>query len=479
MLNRTLLFRMSVILLLLVCGLVWPVRAADPPNVLLILTDDMGYADLSYNGSRQVRTPHIDRIAESGVYFEQAYVTGVVCAPSRCGLISGRYQNRFGAEHNWNQYGDVYNPRYIGIPADVKVMSEYIKERGYATAMIGKWHVGEHEELRPEARGFDHAFWMGGNHTYWPKANKNGLKLNGGPVTEIEVPYLTDWWTQDAIDWMTRDHGDQPWFIYLGYNTPHTPMQAKPEDEAKYQHIADKKRRTYLAMQDCLDQNIGKIFKTLEETGQLENTLIVFTNDNGGPCGANASINAPFRGQKSTFLEGGMRVPMMISWPAKIDPGTRYPHPVVTFDLLTTILAAIRSPEAPAAYDLDRHYGEEGLDGVNLFPYFSGKVPARKRPHETIYWRTAFRGATIREGDWKLIVTRHDLPYLYNIAKDPQEMNDRLLDMPEKAREMKRKLGQWEAGLEATPTFFNQNNWLRNKYKSYTETKYILKQPAP
>ncbi len=452
--------------------------AADRPNVLLILTDDMGYADISYNGSLQVKTPNIDRIAETGVYFEQAYVTGVVCAPSRCGLVSGRYQQRFGAEHNWNEFGEIYNAEYIGINPNVKVMSEYVKEQGYATAMIGKWHVGESDRMRPEARGFDHAFWMGGNHTYWPTAERNRLKLNGGPVTKIDVPYLTDWWTQDAINWMTKDHGDQPWFIYLGYNTPHTPMQAKEEDLAKYAHIENQRRRTYLAMQDCLDQNIGKIYKTLEETGQLDNTVIIFTNDNGGPCEANASINAPFRGMKSNFLEGGMRVPMMISWPSNIEPGARYHQPVSTLDLLPTILAAIQSPDAPADFDLDAAHPENGLDGVNLFPFFQNKVDADARPHDTLYFRAVFRGTAIRDGDWKLIVTRHDLPFLYNIAEDPQEQNNLLLEMPEKARELKFKLGQWEANLEGTPTFFNSNRWLRGKYRAY-EKEYILEQPAP
>lgn len=466
---------------MLVCwpgGTAWAKESSPRPNILIILTDDMGYGDISYNGSRQVQTPHIDRIAKTGVYFTQAYVTGTVCAPSRCGLLSGRYQQRFGAEHNWNEFGDIYNEEYIGINPGIKVMSEYVKDNGYATAMIGKWHVGESDRMRPEARGFDYAFWMDGNHTYWPQ-KKNGLKLNGGPVTEIEVPYLTDWWTAAAIDWMTTKRGNQPWFIYLGYNTPHTPLQAKEEDLAKYSHINNKKRRTYLAMQDCLNQNIGRIFKVLEKTKQLENTLIIFANDNGGPCSSNASINAPFRGQKSTFLEGGMRVPMMFSWPGTIEPGQRYDLPVSTLDLLPTVLAAIESPEAPADYDIDKIYPKHGLDGVNLFPYFQGKYPADKRPHQTLYWRSVFRGGVIREGDWKLIVTEHDLPYLFNIAEDFQEQNDLLLEMPEKARELKRKYGEWQARLEGTPTFFNRNGWLKGKWRSYVETEYILEQPDP
>ncbi len=458
-------------------------EAADKPNVLIIITDDMGYADLSFTGSKQVKTPNIDRIAHEGVYFEQAYVNGVVCGPSRSGLIAGRYQHRFGAEHNWNEFGEIYNEEYIGINPGVKVMSQYIKENGYATAMIGKWHVGETDRMRPEARGFDYAFWMGGNHTYWPKADRNGLKLNGGPVTEIEVPYLTDWWTKSAIDWMSADHKGMPWFIYLGYNTPHTPMHAKEEDLAKYKHIKNNKRRTYLAMQDCLDQNIGKIFKTLEETGQLDNTLIIFTNDNGGPTGSNGSLNAPFRGEKSCFLEGGMRVPMMFYWQGKITPGSRFEHPVTLLDLLPTVLAAVESTDDLVSYDANEAHPAKkekqlSFDGVNLFPYIQGARPADERPHETLYFRAVFRGAAIRDGDWKLITTRHDLPFLYNIADDPQEMNNLLLELPEKAAELKRKLGTWEGNLEGTPTFFNSNRWLRGKYKQY-EKDYVLEQPDP
>ncbi|SHF91608.1 Arylsulfatase A [Mariniphaga anaerophila] len=446
------------------------------PNILLILTDDMGYADLSVNGSKQVATPSIDRIADAGVTFTQAYVTGPVCGPSRCGLLSGMYQNRFGAEHNWNDFPEHYKEEYVGIDPTLNIMSDYIKGNGYSTAMIGKWHVGETKDMMPNARGFDYSFWMGGHHSYFPKADKNKLHRNDGPVTEIKVPYLTDWFTEEAIDWINKNHETNPWFVYLAYNTPHTPLQAKEEDLAKYAHIKDKKRQTYLAMQDCLNQSIGRIFETLESTGQLDNTIIIFTNDNGGPCGANASINAPYRGEKSTYLEGGVRVPLFISWPGKIKPGSKYEVPVTLMDLTPTLLAAIESTEEPETYEIERTYPDGVFDGVNLFPFIYGNKPEKARPHQTLYWRTAFRGKAIRDGDWKLIVTPHDLPMLYNLAEDVQEMNNLTLTMPEKARELKSKLANWEASLESSPRFFTKNHWLKEKYKQY-EKDYILIQP--
>ena len=465
----------SVLLIFLACFSLH-VAAQEKPNILFIITDDMGYGDLSMTGSKQVATPNIDRIAESGVTFTQAYVTGPVCAPSRCGLLSGMYQQRFGAELNWNDFPEHYKKEYVGIDPKLTILSDYIKGNDYATAAIGKWHVGDTEDMMPNARGFDYSFHIGGHHSYFPKADKNKIKRNGGPVTEIEVPYLTDWFTKEAIDWMTKDHQDQPWFVYLAYNTPHTPLQAKEEDLQKYVHIKDKKRRTYLAMQDCLNQNIGKILKTLESSNQLDNTIIVFTNDNGGPCGANASINAPYRGEKSTFLEGGIRVPMMVSWPGKIEEGSTYDQPVTTMDLSPTLLAAIESTDTPENYEVEKVYPKGTFDGVNLFPFIKGDVDENERPHQELYWRIAFRGKAIRDGDWKLIVTPHDLPMLYNLADDVQELNNLTLEMPEKARQLKFKLAEWEASLEATPRFFTKNKWIKGKYKQY-EKEYILEQP--
>lgn len=446
------------------------------PNVLLILTDDMGYGDLSIQGSKQVATPNIDRIAEEGAIFTQAYATGAVCAPSRCGLLSGMYQNRFGAEHNWNDFGDIYNSEYIGIDSSLTILSDYIDANNYATAMIGKWHVGETKAMLPNARGFDFSFMIGGHHSYFPKPNNNKIKRDGQKVTTIDVPYLTDWFTKEAMDWMTKDHQDEPWFVYLAYNTPHTPMHAKEEDLKKYEHITDKKRQTYLAMQDCLNQNIGQIYAMLEATGQLENTLIIFTNDNGGACPSNAAINAPLRGEKSTYLEGGIRVPMFISWPGKIKAGMHYDKPVTLMDLTPTILAAIESTKTPEDYEVKTAYPTCKLDGVNLFPYINGKKGKEERPHETIYWRTTLRGRAIRDGDWKLIETMHDLPMLYNLAEDMQESNNLLLENPEKARELKVKMAAWEASLEATPRFFNKNQWMKTKPQQYNK-EYIMVQP--
>ena len=469
-------FKRAFLSIILLLSMISTLEAQKKPNILFVITDDMGYGDLSLTGSKQVATPHIDRIATSGVTFTQAYVTGPVCGPSRCGLLSGMYQQRFGAELNWNDFPKHYKEEYVGIDPELTILSDYIKGNDYSTAAIGKWHVGETKDMMPKARGFDYSFWIGGHHSYFPKADNNKIKRNDGPVTKIDEPYLTDWFTKEAIDWISKDHNEKPWFVYLAYNTPHTPLQAKEEDLKKYAHIENKKRRTYLAMQDCLNQNIGKILTTLESTNQLDNTIIVFTNDNGGPCGANASINAPFRGEKSTFLEGGIRVPMMISWPGRIKPGSRFDLPVTLMDLTPTLLAAIESTETPDDYKVKEVYPKGTFDGVNLFPFLNGKVGKSDRPHQELYWRIAFRGKAIRDGDWKLIVTPHDLPMLYNLTNDVQELNNLTLEMPDKARELKFKLAEWEASLEGTPRFFTKNRFIKGKYKQY-EKKYILEQP--
>lgn len=210
---------------------------------------------------------------------------------------------------------------------------------GERNGVVGKWHVGSHlDEHRPNARGFDFFFGMlGGSHTYWPTPEKNQLLRNKERVKEIRTPYLTDWFSLEAIDFIDRNR-QQPWFLYLSYNTPHTPMQAKEEDLQKFEHISPKRRRTYCAMQHCMDQNIGKIVQKLKDTEQFERTLIVFVSDNGGSVTASSAINAPLNGMKGSFLEGGLRVPMIMHWPDGLKGGQVYERPVITLDLTPTFV---------------------------------------------------------------------------------------------------------------------------------------------
>ena len=442
-------------------------REASPPNILLILVDDLGFGDLSCYGSRQIQTPHIDALAAQGVRATHGYVSSAVCGPSRAGLLTGRYQNRFGFDHN-PTYDDHILRESIAIPRDERLISDRLSAVGYRTACIGKWHVGKSADWHlPNARGFDYFFGMlKGNHNYFPKADNNQLSRNGEPVTEIEEPYLTDWFTTEALDFIDQTPEGEPWFVFLSYNTPHTPMQAKQEDIDRFKHIPNKTRQIYCAMQYCLDQNIGRISKHLRDSGQWDNTLIVFLSDNGGPCTANASINAPLRGQKGTVLEGGFRVPMIFTWPDRLPAGVTYPHPVSSLDLMATFM---ESAGHPFTGDGDKTY-----DSVSLLPYLTGKD--RGRPHDEIYIRILMRGAALRVGDWKLVRVPHRMPEIYNLAKDPGETRNLAAREPKRVNQMMRALHDWEVSLERNPMWISEPHW-GGKNRALYDREYIMVQP--
>jgi arylsulfatase B len=296
------------------------------PNILIILADDMGYGDLSCYGSMQIQTPQIDMLAAAGVRCTNGYVSGVVCAPSRAGLMTGRYQNRFGFEHNIVGAADYYDAEQIGLPTDEVTMADRLRALGYATACIGKWHLGNSEEFHPNSRGFDYYFGRLKGHGYFPRVSDQAIFRQREPVESVDVPYTTDWYTIEAISFIDRVPGSQPWFLYLAHDTPHTPLQAKVEDLARYAHISNKSRRTICAMQHCLDENVGRLTRHLKETDRFDNTLIAFFSDNGGVVrNCSHSINAPLRGKKALFLDGGMHVPFVFSWPdGGLAPGSVY-----------------------------------------------------------------------------------------------------------------------------------------------------------
>ncbi|EMI16898.1 arylsulfatase B [Rhodopirellula maiorica SM1] len=282
----------------------------ERPNLLIVLADDMGYGDLGYNGSQHLLTPHLDSLAKSGVFCRQAYVTSSVCSPSRAGLLTGRDPRRFGYESNLNQSAAAYGtrPELLGLPPSELTLGDQLRSAGYATALIGKWHLGSHEVHHPNARGFDHFCGMlVGSHHYFPTPEKHQLQRNGEPLREFSSPYLTDFFTDEALGWIkTQDESTEskPWMLMLSYNAPHTPMQATDQDLAKFAHIRDPKRRTYAAMMYALDRGVGRVRSYLKESGQLDDTLIVFFSDNGGATN-NASWNGPFSGVKGCLREGG------------------------------------------------------------------------------------------------------------------------------------------------------------------------------
>jgi arylsulfatase A-like enzyme len=381
--------------------------ASGQPNIIVILTDDLGYADLSCQGAEDFQTPNIDRLAASGVRFTAGYVTAPQCAPSRAGLLSGVSQSRFGFLDNSNQQGLP--------PADVvQTLPEQLKLLGYTTGIIGKWHigsVGNAEEgwytlpgNNPSDRGFDYQLThhMGGAH-YFPYRDdgKNWMtsrnrehrleqKLEHEKVTRLlddlpENTYLTDYFSEMAVDFVDRNK-HQPWFLYLSYNAPHTPMIAKEEKLQKYSHIQDQTRRRLAAMMESLDDGVGLVLEALEKTGQTNRTLVFFLSDNGGPTDTNASRNDPFSGLKGDVHEGGIRVPFMLSWPGTIPFGKVLDEPVISLDILPTSLAAAGIQDIPAIHD-----------GKNLLPWLKGEAP---NPNEQLFWSWRSKSA-IRIGSLK------------------------------------------------------------------------------
>jgi len=410
---------------------------ASRPNILLIVGDDMGYADVGFHGCRDIPTPHLDALAAAGVQCTSGYVSGPYCSPTRAGLLSGRYQQRFGHE---------FNPSGMqGMPVTEKTLADRLQAAGYKTGLVGKWHLGSQPEHHPERRGFDEFFgFLGGSHDYF---RDDGILRGSRPVEEPE--YLTDALGREAEAFIER-HKSEPWFLYLAFNAVHTPMQADDPRLSKFAGIKNPVRQKYAAMMSAMDDSIGRVRKKLSDAGLAQNTLVIFISDNGGPTmpgvTVNGSINAPLRGSKRTTLEGGVRVPFVVAWPGVISPG-KYDQPVIQLDLHATALAAAKV-EVAAAWK---------LDGVDLVPHFTGK--RSDSPHEALFWR--FGGQTaIRMGDYKLV--RYDsnadtltgqggqpvtAAKLYRLSDDIGEQNDLAAKMPEKVAELEKRWAAWNAEL--------------------------------
>jgi len=409
------------------------VAAPPQPNILVIVGDDMGYADVGFHGCKDIPTPNLDALAASGVRFTNGYVTGPYCSPTRAGLLTGRYQTRFGHEFNSGGAGG-------GLPVTETTLADRLKAAGYATGIVGKWHLGSSPAMHPQQRGFDEFFgFLGGAHSYF---EAGGILRGTTPVNEMD--YTTDAFGREAASFVERNKG-KPWFLYLAFNAVHTPMHATDDRIAKFPGESDKTRRTYDAMMLAMDDAIGKVRAKLAGTGQAENTLVTFISDNGGPTmvgvTVNGSRNAPLRGSKRTTLEGGVRVPFVVSWPARIKPGV-FEQPAIQLDLNATVLAAAGVAATP----------EWKLDGVNLLPFLTGEKSGA--PHDALYWRFGQQMA-VRSGDWKLV--RYDTnadtntgrnsptsaAKLYNLASDIHEDKDLAAANPEKLKELQAKWDAW------------------------------------
>ncbi len=422
-------------------------EASRPPNIIVLLSDDLGYADVGFHGVKDIATPNLDSLAAGGTRFTNAYVSGPYCSPTRAGFITGQYQNRFG--HEFNPTGQQ------GLPRSETTIADRLKEAGYHTGLIGKWHLGAQPNRQPLQRGFDEFFgFLGGANPYFVAESEN-IYRGESPVTETE--YLTDAFGREAADFIKRNE-QKPFFLYLAFNAVHTPLQAPDDRLAKFASIKDKQRQTYAAMLTALDDAVGRVLDSLRQHNLEENTLVFFFNDNGGPTMPTTTINGadntPLRGSKRTTLEGGVRVPFVVQWKGKLPGGKVYDKPVIQLDILPTALAAAGVQTKP----------EWKLDGVNLLPYLQGEQEGT--PHEALYWRLGPQRA-IRKGDWKLVqydvkvdlspeqarqLPRNAWPEvtetrLYNLADDIGETQDLAQKHPEKLAELEAQWKTWAKEL--------------------------------
>lgn len=356
--------------------------SSERPNIVVILADDLGYNDVGFTGKTDIQTPNIDKLASNGVIFKNGYVTHPYCGPSRAGLLTGRYQARFGMENNVS-----YSPndKYMGLPLTETTFAKRLQTTGYKTSAFGKWHLGGAPHFQPNNRGFDYFYgFLDGGHNYMP----SGVSIGGDgyslPIVRNRKPtelneYLTTAISRDASRYITENKG-QPFMMYLSYNAPHMPLEAPEETIKKYRHIENPKRQIYAAMVDEMDKGIGMVIDALKESGEFDNTLIFFLSDNGGlypdawwPT-FNWADNSPFRHGKVALLEGGVHVPFIAHWPKKIKKGQVFDGLVSSLDIAATSVALAGADDSDGL-----------LDGVNLMPFITGT--SKGTPHQALFWR--------------------------------------------------------------------------------------------
>lgn len=434
----------------------------DRPHILLILADDLGYADLSVQGCTQFQTPNIDSIAISGVRFRQGYVSNSVCAPSRAGLLSGRIGIGFEA--------NLPNNPEIGLDTKLETMADVMKRAGYSTYCIGKWHLGRADRYYPTKRGFDYFCGLrGGSRSYFydpsgsdAPGSHNSIEINGQQVTF--EGYVTDYFTDKAVE-VIESHAtqtpEQPLFMFLSYTAPHAPMHAKPELIEQFAHIENRKRRIYAAMMASLDEGVGRVLRSLEKQGLRDNTLVVFLSDNGGPTYSNGSDNGPLRDRKGSVWEGGVRVPFMLQWPSGIPSGQVRDDVVSSLDLLPTF-AAVAGAEPV-----------EQASGINLMPYL---LNSEKAVGERIlHWRRDhMTDCALRSGKYKWIENRvRNETWLIDLEKDIGEKNNLIIQFPEVAAKLRAAYVQWEASAP-DPSF--KSDWNPRKAAQAQKEKEAYEQ---
>ena len=453
--------------------------ANRPPNIVLIIADDLGYNDISTFGGGvaggQLQTPHIDALAEQGAVFTQSYSGSSTCAPSRAMLMTGRYPSRTGfaytpmppsmgraisivaADMDRTLPGTLYDaeaaankPTYDlqGLPPEEVTLAELLKARGYHTVHIGKWHLGRENGMAAHEQGFDESLLMASG-LYLPEDHPDvvNAKLDFDPIDQFlwsaltfsnsynsgdadrfePAGYLTDYWTDESIK-VIKSNRNRPFFLYLAHWGIHTPLQATRADYEAVGDIKPHRLRVYAAMTRALDRSVGRVMAALEEEGLAENTIVIFTSDNGGAGYVGlADVNAPYRGWKITHFEGGIRVPMFVKWPARIAAGQAIDTPVAHIDVMPTLLAAV---EQPLPEDRD-------IDGENLLPLMSQGVAAQTEwSRQTLFWSSG-HNRIVRHGDWKLqIAARPEKQWLFNLAEDPTEQVNLAGARPDKLSEL-------------------------------------------
>ena len=463
-----------------------PAEGPRPPNIVLIVADDLGYNDISLNGGGvagdAVPTPHINSIAHNGINFSNGHAGNATCSPSRAAMMTGRYPTRFGFEFTsvpmsfsrniaefkskglhpviYHADREAQMPAFEsqGVPTSEIMLPKLLKQADYHSIHIGKWHMGENASMGPNAHGFDETlgFLQGGmmfleaddpnvvnaqqdfdpiDQFLWAAA-PFGVSYNNGEAFK-PATYVTDYFTDEALQ-AIKANKDRPFFMYLAYNAPHTPLQATREDYDALPQIKDHTRRVYAAMIRNLDRNIGRVLAELKAQGLDQNTLVIFTSDNGGAHYIGLDdLNKPYRGWKATFFEGGTRVPFFMQLPGVIAPGSQFTAPVSHFDIFATS-AALAGVQPPA---------DRVIDGVNLIPFARGEQGGR--PHEQMFWRSgAYQVA--RSGDWKLQVNEtQDKVWLFNLQDDPTEQHNLVDAEPTRVKELLAQLAEFNSQQKA------------------------------
>jgi arylsulfatase A-like enzyme len=414
------------------------------PNIIVLLADDLGYGELGCQGNPEIPTPHIDSLARNGVRFTSGYVSAPYCCPSRAGLMTGRYQTRFG--HERNVVGKTNLDPRVGLPVDQVTLADRLKTTGYATGVVGKWHLGGTPRYHPSKRGFDEFYgFLHEGHFYVPPPYRGVVShlrvkeppydadnpMLRGTMPIVEKTYLTDAITREALDFIDR-HQKEPFFLYVPYNAVHSPMQATVTDLKRFGQIKDEHRRVFAAMLSSLDNSVGAVLKKLRELNLEQDTLIFFLSDNGGPTAELTSSNRPLRGGKGQLWEGGIRIPFVIQWKGHLPAGKVDNRPVISLDIFPTSLAAAGAMPAKG----------QGLDGVDLLPYLTAKKTGA--PHAKLFWRYG-QNIALRQGKWKLVRQgqrgQKDVPFrLFDLDADISETTELSGKQPEVMRELHLRL---------------------------------------